>query len=115
MSLSAIKKSIAFVGCRQPVRRAKQFNHARRRLRQRYNLSLSYDDWLDLARRIAAGDASFVEARSGNVTMWRVQYQSVAVLAVVGGTGRVLTFLPEEAGEPWWLLVKRLKYTWSGT
>lgn len=75
-----------------------QRKHAKRRIRERYGISVNRHQLRDIAEQIRQGRALFVERQSNRVTRWVVEYQGKKILVIYDSLrGNVVTALPASA------------------
>jgi hypothetical protein len=68
--------------------------HAKRRIGQRFNISLNRDDLNKLINSIQNNSAIFFDKQSGNRTRWIVNINNMDVIAVYNkNTKQIVTFL----------------------
>jgi len=74
----------------------RQVEHAKRRARQRYGISLSDHDYLQIVKKIQDGDAEFLEHQTQRVAVYKVEYKGDLFIAVYDQQREnVCTFLPD--------------------
>jgi hypothetical protein len=77
-----------------------QRKHALRRIRERYGISLSQEEYWNIVRQIQTGKAKFVERQSCRVTLFRVTVRDIAIVVSYDkNTHQVSTFLSEVIGK----------------
>lgn len=69
--------------------------HTKRRLAERYGIDATSADIFQMAKRIAHGEAQFLERQSRDVARWRLEYRGVPIRLVFDSRRRsILTALP---------------------
>lgn len=75
-----------------------RIRHALDRLRERYGISLVHDEFVEVERRVAAGDGVRTRCLADGSEYWMVKVHGVVVLAVWWPIGlKIATFLPPTA------------------
>lgn len=71
-----------------------QWKHARRRIKQRYDIDLAPDEYRYLINKIQKGDATFLGRSSCRVSKWSIEFKGKTLLAVYDTSRQtIVTFL----------------------
>ena len=74
----------------------RQIEHAKRRSRQRYGISLSDYDYLQIVKLIQDDKAEFLEHQTQRVAVYKVEYKGDLFIAVYDQQREnICTFLPD--------------------
>ena len=74
--------------------------HCQKRLSQRFGVMASFDELIDLARKIHAGEAKLICKQTNTRSVWNIELRGRCYPFVYNNKiGAVCTVLPEERGE----------------
>ena len=75
------------LGLKRLIRKSKgkrknQIKHARRRFKQRFDISLNDNQYMQLINRIKNGKGEFVKRQSNRITIWDLEFEGELVRVV---------------------------------
>lgn len=75
------------MGLKRLIRKSKgkrknQIKHARRRFKQRFDISLNDNQYMQLINRIKNGKGEFVKRQSNRITIWDLEFEGELIRVV---------------------------------
>lgn len=73
--------------------------HAKRRIEERFGLTLNRQTYFHLVKRIQTGRATFIGRQTNRVKLYEIEYQGVVMRVVYDNIRHnIVTFLPQKGG-----------------
>lgn len=82
-----------------PSKKLAQRIHAKKRLEERYGLTVNRKELREIISLIQGGNACFLERKSTRVTKWQLQYKGRDIIALYDKNRKnLITVLPQKNG-----------------